>query len=263
MVSAKDVLKWKEFVAEMLGTFILTLVGKSAAVSLASNENPGIAHGLGCVAAGLGVMIGILVTGKSSGAHVNPQVSVAFALTGDLAPLSLPAYLLGQFLGAGAAALVVLLLYQDTLFFSSHITTETALAALASSPGVAQSTSSLIFDQVIASCLLQLVNACVKEQGHQPGGLLVGCSVIGLSLAFGPIAGAAMNPAADFMPRLVSYLAGNGKAFSHLDLGSLGSLPFWTLPFLLPYLGGALAGMLYKYGIVQLGGRGKLQADDV
>ena len=38
---------------------------------------------------------------RSSGAHVNPQVSVAFALTGDLAPLSLPAYLLGQFLGAG------------------------------------------------------------------------------------------------------------------------------------------------------------------
>ena len=82
----------------------------------------------------------------------------------------------------GAAALVVLLLYQDTLFFSSHITTTTALAALASSPGVAQSTSSLvsfkslnlslhlltipfqIFDQVVASCLLQLVNACVKEQ---------------------------------------------------------------------------------------------------
>ena len=38
---------------------------------------------------------------RSSGAHVNPQVSVAFALTGDLAPLSLPAYVLGQFLGAG------------------------------------------------------------------------------------------------------------------------------------------------------------------
>jgi len=250
MVSAKDVLKWKEFVAEMLGTFILTLVGKAAAVSLASSENPGIAHGLGCVAAGLGVMIGILVTGKSSGAHVNPQVSVAFALTGDLAPLSLPAYLLGQFLGAGAAALVVLLLYQDTVPFP--------LGALASSPGVAQSATSLIFDQVVASCLLQLVNACVKEQGHQPGGLLVGCSVIGLSLAFGPIAGAAMNPAADFMPRLVSYIAGNHKAFGHF-----GSVPFWTLPFLLPYLGGALAGMLYKYGIVQLGGRGKLQADDV
>ena len=46
---------------------------------------------------------------------MNPQVSVAFALTGDLAPLSLPAYLLGQFLGAGAAALLVLVLYLDTL----------------------------------------------------------------------------------------------------------------------------------------------------
>ena len=97
-------------------------------------------------------MIGILVTGKyvflpdsffnpfsqrSSGAHVNPQVSVAFALTGDLSPLSLPAYLLGQFLGAGAAAVLVLVLYLDTL-------TPAALAAMASSPGVTQSTFPLV-----------------------------------------------------------------------------------------------------------------------
>ena len=109
---------------------------------------------------------------RSSGAHVNPQVSVAFALTGDLAPLSLPAYLLGQFLGAGAAAALVLVLYLDVL-------TPAALAAMASSPGVTQSTFPLvsvaswtfdsppilqIVDQVVASCLLQLVNACVKEQ---------------------------------------------------------------------------------------------------
>ena len=112
---------------------------------------------------------------------MNPQVSVAFALTGDLAPLSLPAYLLGQFLGAGAAATLVLVLYLDVL-------TPAALAAMASSPGVTQTTFPLvsvasflfysphiswsfysphisqIVDQVVASCLLQLVNACVKEQ---------------------------------------------------------------------------------------------------
>ena len=68
---------------------------------------------------------------------MNPQVSVAFALTGDLAPLSLPAYLLGQFLGAGAAALLVLVLYLDTL-------TPAALAAMATSPGVTQSTFPLV-----------------------------------------------------------------------------------------------------------------------
>ena len=68
---------------------------------------------------------------------MNPQVSVAFALTGDLAPLSLPAYLLGQFLGAGAAALLVLLLYLDTL-------TPAALAAMATSPGLTESTVPLV-----------------------------------------------------------------------------------------------------------------------
>ena len=74
---------------------------------------------------------------RSSGAHVNPQVSVAFALTGDLAPLSLPAYLLGQFLGAGAAAVLVLILYLDVL-------DQTTLAAMASGPGMAQSPFSLV-----------------------------------------------------------------------------------------------------------------------
>ena len=75
---------------------------------------------------------------RSSGAHVNPQVSVAFALTGDLAPHSLPAYLLGQFLGAGAAALLVCLLYLDVLWQPG------SLAAMASSPGVTQSTFPLV-----------------------------------------------------------------------------------------------------------------------
>ena len=107
------------------GTFILTLIGKGAAVSLANLEVPhhscllppdqapaGVTLGLGSLAGGLGVMVGILVTGRwgslspssppparSSGAHLNPQVSLAFAVTGDLPFTCLPAYMLAQYLG--------------------------------------------------------------------------------------------------------------------------------------------------------------------
>ena len=86
---------------------------------------------------------------------MNPQVSVAFALTGDLSPLSLPAYLLGQFLGAGAAAVVVLILYLDTL-------TPAALAAMASSPGVTQSTFPLV--GWVISAILSLLRRLKQER---------------------------------------------------------------------------------------------------
>jgi len=184
-------------------------------------------------------MMAILVCGKASGAHVNPQVSVAFAVSGRLPLTSLPAYFIAQFVGAGAGAGIVLQIYRDS------ISTE-ALMAMATYPSAGRSLFSLLFDQVISCFLLTLVIVAVAEQGQTAGGLVVGITVTGIGAALGPVAGAALNPAADFMPRFAAYIAGDMGAFSR-------GHNFWLLPFFLPYIGGALASLTYKYGIASGG----------
>ena len=67
----------------------------------------------GGLSAGLAVMVGILVTGHNSGAHMNPAVSLGMAVWGRIPLSALPAYMLAQFSGALAASGMVLAIWWD------------------------------------------------------------------------------------------------------------------------------------------------------
>merc|ERR1719187_2713770 len=100
---------------------MLVLVAKGAGLSLSSdNDAPGALKNFpGSLAGGMGVMMGILVTGGVSGGHINPAVSVAMAAVGKLSWKELPGYLIGQILGAGIGAVLILLTYSDYIFDDS------------------------------------------------------------------------------------------------------------------------------------------------
>jgi len=182
-------------------------------------------------------MVGILVTGASSGAHMNPAVSVAMAVWGRLPLSAVPAFVVAQFLGAWAAAALVLFLYHDSLG-------EVGAQVLASAPGLASSEVQLSFDQGVATFLLLLVVCSVEDQGHTPPALLVGLTVFVLTLSLGANAGASMNPAVDFMPRAMAALWKMSKS------PFTGTGHFWLVPFLIPYLGGVIGVIVYQLCIV-------------
>lgn len=251
----KDLLRVKEFVAELIGTFILTVLAKGTALSLAGlkaqseklnegdiaslNGGAVVSNLVGSLAGGLGVMIGILVTGGASGGHLNPAVSVAMTVGRRMKATLLPAYLLGQFIGAAVGSALVLCLYSDTLTGELDVKAE----VITSYAGLATNHASLVLDQVAAPFLLLLLITAVVEQGHQPGGLLVGLSVFGIGVTLGPNAGASMNPAVDFMPRVVAALW-EGRFRSEKG--------FWPLPLLVPFIGGILGVVVYEFCIVKL-----------
>eukprot|EP00092_Neocalanus_flemingeri_P024053 GFUD01026090.1.p1 GENE.GFUD01026090.1~~GFUD01026090.1.p1 ORF type:complete len:259 (+),score=89.17 GFUD01026090.1:223-999(+) len=236
MKNFKQFLCFKEFVAEFIGTFILVVIAKSSSLNLTALQADGaVSTLLGSLAAGLGVMTGIIVTGGASGGHINPAVSVAMTACKKLPISKLPAYLLGQYLGAGVGAALVLFLYSGQHGL-----------ALASYPGLVVDPLPLVVDQLTATFLLVLGIAAVVEQNLQPGGLLVGLIVVGIGLALGPNAGAAMNPAVDFMPRLLSALWSSSVPFYK------GDNFFWLVPLIVPHFGGLLAVFTYKFGIVGL-----------
>src|ERR1700712_4363973 len=96
--------EWRRLFSELYGTFLLVIV--AAGGGMMSHAFPGvISRQAAVVAPGLMVLGIILFMGKVSGAHLNPAVSIAFALRGDFPWKRVPAYIVVQLIGASLAAL--------------------------------------------------------------------------------------------------------------------------------------------------------------
>ena len=97
---------WRRLFSELLGTFFLVLA--AAGGGMMSHAFPGvISHTAAVTAPALTVMAVILFMGKVSGAHLNPAVSIAFALRRDFPWRRVPGYIVVQLIGATLAALVL------------------------------------------------------------------------------------------------------------------------------------------------------------
>ena len=96
--------EWRRLFSELLGTFFLVLA--AAGGGMMGHAFPGvISHGAAVVAPALTVMAIIFFMGKVSGAHLNPAVSIAFALRRDFPWNRVPGYIVVQLAGATLAAL--------------------------------------------------------------------------------------------------------------------------------------------------------------
>ena len=96
--------EWRRLFSELLGTFFLVLA--AAGGGMMGHAFPGvISHQAAVVAPALTVMAIILFMGKVSGAHLNPAVSIAFALRRDFPWNRVPGYIVVQLAGAALAAL--------------------------------------------------------------------------------------------------------------------------------------------------------------
>jgi aquaporin NIP len=179
-------------VAEALGTFALVFAGTGAIVV---NDVSGGALGHTGVAMtfGLVVMAMIYALGATSGAHLNPAVTLAFVAARRFPAARVPAYVAAQLAGALAASLLLRAL------FPQHATLGATLPA-------GPAWQSFVLESVLAF-LLMLVILRVSS-GASEVGLLAGAAIgatVGLEALFaGPICGASMNPARSLAPAAVA-----------------------------------------------------------
>jgi aquaporin Z len=193
--------------SEVLGTFFLVLVAAGGGMVNARFGGHAISAAALVVAPALMVMAIILFMGTVSGAHLNPAVSVAFALRGDFPWKRVPGYVVAQFAGAVLAALLLWTL------IGRHGGAGLALPG----PGIPAPVA-MVWEMVLTAGLISVVLG--TSSGAQQVGPLAALGVggyIALAGLFGaPVSGASMNPARSLGPALVlgdwtawlAYLAG-------------------------------------------------------
>jgi aquaporin NIP len=208
----------RKLVAEALGTFALVFCGTGAIVI--NQESGGVVSHVGiAITFGFIVMAMIYALGNISGAHINPAVSIAFALSGRFQWKALLPYIGSQLTGAVLASLVLRGLFPANDLLGATLPSGTDL-------------QSFVLEFLLTFFLmLVIINVATgsKEQGMFAG-LAIGGTVLLEAMFAGPICGASMNPARSIAPALVSghtehlwvYLAAP-------VLGAAAAIPVWKL----------------------------------
>ncbi|MDP9861495.1 MULTISPECIES: MIP/aquaporin family protein [Streptosporangium] len=236
-----------EMAAEFAGTLILILFGVGVVAQVVAahlGDHDSIAW-----AWGLGVTLGVYTAARTSGAHLNPAVTVALAVFKGFSWRKVLPYALAQTVGAFVAALIVRWNYSEVLgaFDPGHTAkSQFVFSTMPGNGALPVGTWGAFRDQIIGTAiLLFLVLAVTDLNNTAPGAnlapFIVGLIVVAIGMAWGTNAGYAINPARDFGPRLASFLTGYGTAWRD----QYGQLYFWV-PIVAPLIGGVLGAGLYQ-----------------
>ncbi|WP_342327598.1 MIP/aquaporin family protein [Pedobacter sp. FW305-3-2-15-E-R2A2] len=235
------------FIAEMIGTMLLILLGDGVVANVVLKDTKGNNSGWIVIttAWALAVFVGVVVAGPYSGAHLNPAVTVALAISGAFPWAEVPGYIVAQFLGAMMGAFLVWLTHKD--HFDRTEDAGAKMAVFCTGPAIRNYGINFICELVgtfvLVFTIFHITGAEIANTkqvvglgsvGALPVALLVW--VIGLSL--GGTTGYAINPARDLGPRIMHLLlpiknkAGNDWAYA------------W-IPVVGPLTGAALAAFLH------------------
>lgn len=220
----------KKYLAEMIGTMVLVLMGCGAAVSLGCNNgDPETVIGT-AMAFGLSVVAMAYTIGGISGCHINPAITLGVFLSGRMSAKDCGMYMLFQVIGGIIGALILL-----------GITSSTGIVSTLGANDLQEfGTSTIsplggILAEVFFTCVFVLVvlGATAKTNGatNNFAGLAIGLSLILVHLCCIKYTGTSVNPARSIGPALFA----GGTALTNL----------WIF-IVAPLVGGALAAGLWK-----------------
>ena len=185
--------EWRRLFAEVLGTFFLVLVGAGGGVVDAVSDGA-IGRAASVTAPGLMVLAIILFMGAVSGAHLNPAVTLGFALRGDFPWRRVPGYILAELLGSTLAVLVLWAMFGKV----------GSLGATEPGPGISDG-QAMVMELILTVGLFSVIlGTASRSQNLGPlSALGVGAYIVLAGLWSSPVSGASMNPARSFGPDLV------------------------------------------------------------
>ncbi|VHG80627.1 Glycerol uptake facilitator protein [Streptococcus pyogenes] len=195
------------FIGELLGTFILVLLGDGVVSACILNKTKAQNSGWIAIVLGWGiaVTVAVYISGFMSGAHLNPAVTLAMTAIGSLPWSQVVTYLVAQFLGAMLGALVLYLHYYP--HWKETKDAGTILACFSTGPAIRHTWSNLLGEALGTAVLVITVMAIGPNKvaaGFGP--IIVGFVVMAVGFSLGATTGYAINPARDLGPRIMHAL---------------------------------------------------------
>ena len=220
----------KKYVAELVGTMVLVLMGCGSAV-FAGGVADTVGAGVGTIgvamAFGLSVVAMAYTIGNISGCHINPAITLGVWLSGGMKPKRALMYMLFQIVGAIIGSLILSLLVST----GTH-DGPTATGSNTFDPGnIAQA----FIAETVFTFIFVLVVLAITDQKKGAGnfaGLIIGLTLILIHIVCIPITGTSVNPARSIGPALME----GGQAMEQL----------WLF-IVAPFLGGAISAGVWKF----------------
>ncbi len=234
------------FLAEILGTAMLILLGNGVVANVLLERSKGQNSGWLVISFGWGmaVFIAVFMVAGISGAHLNPAVTIGLAVAGAFPWIDVASYILAQFIGAVIGATLVWVHYKP--HFDATKDPELKLAAFSTGPAIRNTVANLLSEIIgtfvlVIAVLYLLVLPEEMNSGTAvalSGPFSVGMIVFAIGISLGGTTGYAINPARDLGPRIVHAL---------LPIPNKGSSDwkYAPIPVVGPMVGGALAGLFY------------------
>ena len=235
-----------QYLAEFLGTMVLILLGDGvcACTSLEKSKGKGAGWVVVTLGWGFAVMCGVFIAGPSySGAHLNPAVTLAVALTGQMSWFEVPFYIIAQMLGGFVGAVLVWAFYKDQ--YDATEDPDTKLGTFCTMPAVMNPLRNFFCEftgtWLLVFCILMFgTNTNIPSFGVGAiGALPVTMLIMSIGMSLGGATGYAINPARDLAPRI---------AHAILPFKSPKRDSGWNyswVPVLGPLAGGAFAALCY------------------
>ena len=224
------------FFGEFIGTGLIVLLGQTVVSNVVLQKTKG--HNSGWIVISFGwamaVFVGVYCSAAASKAHLNPAVTLAFAITGGIPWSLVPTYLAAQMLGAMTGSLLAWLCFRP--HFGATADADAKLAVFCTAPAIRSPLDNLM-TELIATFVLILGVLFIAKPTSSLGALdalPVALLVLGIGLGPGGPTGYAINPARDLGPRIMhALLPVPGKRDS--------DWAYAWVPVLAPLLGSLLA----------------------
>lgn len=227
------------FLGELVGTMLLVLLGNGAVGGVVLKETKSYNAGWIVITLGWGLAVAIAAysVGRFSGAHLNPAVTLSFAIIGEFAWEKVPIYLLAQFIGAFLGALAVYLHYLP--HWTKTEDKDTKLSVFCTIPAIRNPLTNFISESIGTFVLVfGLLAIGANEFAQGLNVLIVGFLIVSIGLSLGGTTGYAINPARDLAPRLAHFLL----PIPHKRNSDWG---YAWIPVIAPLTGGILGAVSY------------------
>lgn len=224
----------KKYVAEFIGTAVLTGVGCGTAMLVGCAADAGCGYILTALAFGLSIVAMAYSIGNISGCHINPAVSLGVLMSGGMSKGDFVGYVVAQVLGAFCGSAI-----DAAIFGLGGVTDMTGgfgangLTGVNGSP-VAGLLVEAVLTFIFVTTVLGVTDAKYKHGSF--GGLVIGLTLFFVHIFGIGLTGTSVNPARSIAPAFFAAATGNGAPLAALWVFIVG-----------PLAGAALAAVVYKY----------------